>query len=54
MGWEIVVGAGRQGALNEQVEWIDDQQCAHQHTQSDADTIWQTSERWRTCHAFCI
>jgi len=52
MGRKTVVRAGSQGALDEQVEWVDDQQSAHQNTQSHADTIRQTSECWRACHAF--
>ena len=47
---EIVVVVGRQRALDEQVERINDEQCAHEHTQSDADAIRQTSERRRTCN----
>jgi len=52
MGRKTVVRAGSQGALDEQVEWVDDQQSAHQNTQSHADTIRQTSECRRACHAF--
>ena len=49
---ETVVRAGRHGALDEEVERVDDEQSAHQHTQSDADTIRQSRERRRTGHAF--
>ena len=50
-----VVWAGRRHrALDQQVEWIHNQQGTHKHAQGHADTIRQSSERRRTRDTFYI